>query len=181
MLPIALIYGTIAGVIVISTIILTFITGDPDKTAGGAWLGYLIMVLTLTLIFFGVKRYRDRDLGGVIKFIPALLMGLAIAAVASIIYVVVWEAYQALSGNNFMEVYAASLITQMQAEGITGEALAAKIAELDALKAQYANPLFRLPATFSEIFPVGLIIALISAALLRNPGFAPATQSPDQK
>jgi hypothetical protein len=39
---------------------------------------------------------------------------------------------------------------------------------------QYANPLFRLPVTFIEIFPVGLVVSLISAALLRNSRFLPA-------
>ena len=38
----------------------------------------------------------------------------------------------------------------------------------------YANPLFRLPITFTEILPVGLIVSLISALLLRNSRFMPA-------
>ena len=42
------------------------------------------------------------------------------------------------------------------------------------MKIQYADPLFRLPITFLEIFPVGLLISLISAAILRNPGVLPA-------
>jgi len=29
--------------------------------------------------------------------------------------------------------------------------------------------LWRVPLTFSEIFPVGLVVALVSAAILRNP------------
>ncbi len=37
----------------------------------------------------------------------------------------------------------------------------------------YRNPLFRIPMTFIEIFPVGLLVALISAALLRNPKLLP--------
>jgi hypothetical protein len=39
----------------------------------------------------------------------------------------------------------------------------------------YNNPLFRMPMVFAEIFPVGLLIALVSAALLRNPRLLPAT------
>jgi hypothetical protein len=42
------------------------------------------------------------------------------------------------------------------------------------MKEMYRNPLFRLPMTFIEIFPVGLLIALISAAILRNPRILPA-------
>lgn len=44
----------------------------------------------------------------------------------------------------------------------------------EASKVQYANPLFRLPMVFAEIFPVGVLVSLISAALLRNRRFLPA-------
>ena len=47
-------------------------------------------------------------------------------------------------------------------------------AEMDAFKIQYADPLFRLPMTFAEIFPVGILVSLISAGLLRNSRFLPA-------
>ena len=49
--------------------------------------------------------------------------------------------------------------------------IAARMAEF---QEQYANPFFRLPVTFIEIFPVGVVISLISAALLRNSRFLPA-------
>ena len=38
---------------------------------------------------------------------------------------------------------------------------------------QYANPLYRLPMTFLEIFPVGLVMAL-GAPVLRNSKALPA-------
>jgi hypothetical protein len=42
------------------------------------------------------------------------------------------------------------------------------------LAIKYRDPLFRIPITFIEIFPVGLLVALVSAALLRNPKLMPA-------
>ena len=42
------------------------------------------------------------------------------------------------------------------------------------LEERYANPLFRLPMTFMEIFPVGFLITLLAAALLRNSRFLAA-------
>ena len=41
------------------------------------------------------------------------------------------------------------------------------------MQASYRNPLFRMLVTLSEIFPVGLLVSLVSAALLRFPGFLP--------
>jgi hypothetical protein len=170
MLRIALTYGVIAGVVIIIGIIATFSLTDGHGAhgVGSLFLGYLIMILALSMVFFGVKRYRDRDLGGVIKFLPALFMGLGIAIVAGVAYVVVWEGYLAVTHYAFADTYASSVIEAKKAAGVTGPALDAVIAEMNTFKVQYANPLFRMPMTFLEIFPVGVIIALISAALLRN-------------
>ena len=55
-----------------------------------------------------------------------------------------------------------------------GAALQAEIESMSELRAQYADPLFRLPMTFLEIFPVGLVVALGSAAVLRNSKVLPA-------
>lgn len=175
MARIALIYGTLAGVIVIACTVASFsLTESYGHHSGSLWLGYLIMIVALTMIFFGVKRYRDREKGGVIKFLPAFGVGLAIAVVAGIAYVATWEAYLAISGRDFIGEYSNAVIEAARAKGVTGAALDAQIAEMNQLKVQYANPLFRLPMTFLEIFPVGLIIALISAALLRNSRVLPA-------
>ena len=170
MLRIALTYGIIAGVVIIIGIISTFSLTDGHGAHGveSLILGYLIMILALSMVFFGVKRYRDRDLGGVIKFLPALILGLGISIVAGIAYVLVWEGYRAVTHYAFADAYASSVIEAKKAAGVTGAALDAVIAEMNAFKVQYANPLFRMPMTFLEIFPVGLIVAIISAAVLRN-------------
>jgi hypothetical protein len=174
MARIALVYGTLAGVVVIACIIVLLAATNGLGHAGSEWLGYLVMIVALTMIFFGVKRYRDRERGGVIKFLPAFFLGLSIAIVAGIAYVASWEAYLAISGRDFIAEYTAAVIEAERAKGVTGPALDAQVAAMQALKVQYANPLFRLPMTFLEIFPVGLIVALISAVLLRNPKVLPA-------
>ncbi len=171
MLRIAFVFGSLAGLVVIGGIMATlFLLGERGSSE---WLGYLIMFVALSMIFFGVKRYRDRDLGGVIKFVPALLLGLSIAAVAGIAYVVVWEAYLAATHYTFIDTYTAAILAAKKTQGLSGAALQAEVVKMQDLKAQYANPLFRLPMTFLEIFPVGVVIALISAALLRNPKLLP--------
>jgi hypothetical protein len=139
-------------------------------------LGYTIMLVALSMIFFGIKAYRDRELGGVIHFMPALFMGLGISIVSGIIYVLVWEVYMAATNYTFMNAYVESYIAQQKAAGITGAALDKIVAEMEQMKVQYADPLFRMPMTFMEIFPVGLLISLISAAVLRNPKVLPARQ-----
>lgn len=139
------------------------------------WLGYLVMIIALSMIFIGIKRYRDQELGGVIRFGTAALLGLGITAVASVVYVVAWELNLVMTDYAFIHDYTASIIASEEAAGVAGAELEQVVAEMESLKQQYASPLYRVPMTFLEIFPVGLVITLLSALLLRNPRIAPAT------
>lgn len=174
MLRIALIYGTIAGVIVISVMTAGIAMSGGEGGASSQAFGYLIMLIALSLIFIGIKRHRDQNLGGVIKFGPAFGLGLAIAAVAGVFYVAGWEVYLASTDYAFINEYTEGLIEKKRAEGVTGEELQKIVENMEAMVKNYANPLYRLPITFSEIFPVGLVIALISALILRNSKAFPA-------
>ena len=137
------------------------------------WLGYLIMLLALSSILVGVKQYRDKTLGGVIRF-PAFGIGVAIAFVAGLAYVAVWEGYLAVTHYDFIGDYTNHLLAAKRAAGVTGAAYAKAVAEAEAFRRAYANPLFQIGEAFIEIFPVGLLVALVSAVLLRNPRFLPA-------
>jgi hypothetical protein len=169
---IAIVYGAIAGSVVIGSLIVGLLMKS-DFDDMSPLLGYLIMIVALSLIFLGVKQYRDRNKGGVIKFRSALLLGLMIALVAAVFYVAGWESYLAATDYSFMDNYVAHMIEAKKAAGLAGEALAKEIEALEAMKAGYKNPAYRVGITFLEIFPVGLVIALVSAALLRNPKFLP--------
>ena len=169
-------YGLIAGAIIIGTMIIGLaLDGNSEHLAGLEWLGYLVMILAFGMIFVGIKRYRDQQLGGVIRFGTAFALGIGITLVASAIYVVAWEMNLALTDHAFINDYTQSVLDTKAAAGASAEELAQAETEMAQLKQQYANPLYRLPITFLEIFPVGLLITLISAAVLRNAKVLPAT------
>ena len=173
MFGIVIVYGVISGAVIIATIMAGLTLGKDTPIFHSEFFGYLVQFIALTSIFFGVKRYRDRELGGVIKFLPALMMGISIALVAAAIYVGVWEFYLASTNYAFMEEFVAGYIAQKQAAGAT-------VAEIDALKVQmeqmkelYKNPFTRVGITFVEIFPMGLAISFVSAAILQFPKVLP--------
>jgi hypothetical protein len=174
MTRIILIFGTVAGLIVAVPMCLLVAHAEPGSAATSHFTGYLIMLLALSLIFFGVKRLRDRELGGAIRFVPALLAGLGISAVAGVIYVIGWEITLAVTDFAFVDTYSTAAVEAARAKGASAADVAAVVAQMDEFRRQYANPFFRLPMTFIEIFPVGVLISLISAALLRNSRFLPA-------
>ena len=175
MTRIILIFGIAAGLIVALPMCLMVANSEHGSAAQSYFAGYLVMVLALSLIFFGVKRLRDRELGGVIRFVPALLAGLGISAVAGVIYVIGWEITLAVTDFAFIDSYSTAAVEAARAKGASAADIAAIAAQMDEFRRQYANPFFRLPMTFIEIFPVGILISLISAALLRNSRFLPVT------
>lgn len=168
------VYGGIAGAIAIALISAMIGLHLTAHDSAAMWVSYLIMLIALSLIFVGVKRYRDVECGGVIRFGRAFLLGLGIAAVAGLIYAAGWEVFTAASGYDFMAEYSASILERMRADGATAAAIEAQAAELRGFAESYRNPLFRVPMVFLEIFPVGLLVALVSAGLLRNPRVLPA-------
>jgi hypothetical protein len=120
---------------------------------------------------------RDVDRGGVIGFWPAFLIGLGISFIAGIFYVVAWEAVQAMTHMDFADSYAHAMIESQKVKSASAEALAKLTADMETFKVQYADPLFRLPMTFVELFPVGVLVTLVSAGLLSNSRFLPARRS----
>ena len=168
-------YGLVAGLIVgIPMFGMTVSQSGHPPLAYGMVIGYLTMLVALSTVFVAIKRRRDAELGGVIGFWPAFGLGLGISVVAGVLYVLTWEAAVAVAHLDFASSYAKTVIAEQQAKGVTGARLAELVAEMERFKVQYANPLYRLPMVFAEIFPVGVLVSLVSAALLRNRRFLPA-------
>jgi hypothetical protein len=168
-------YGAASGAAIIATMTACFAYGSgPGSTTSEMWFGYLLMIVALSVIFVGVKRYRDRELGGVIRFKEAFQIGLGITLIACAVYVLGWEAYLAATDHAFIQQYTSALVEAKEAAGVGGKELQAYVADMEAMKESYANPLFRMPMTFLEMFPVGLLVALISAAVLRKSHVLPA-------
>lgn len=167
-------YGIAAGLIVGSLlfgITVGFHDSIPDPLVGMA-IGYASMLLAFAMIFVAIKRHRDGPLGGVIGFAPALAMGLGITAIATLGYVLAWEAALAVTGMDMGAEYAGYMIAEAQKSGDPA-AIARARAEAAAFAASYARPLWRMGVTATEILPVGIIVSAVAAALLRNPRFLP--------
>ncbi|MFV1885459.1 MAG: DUF4199 domain-containing protein [Balneola sp.] len=170
---IILVYGSITGAVIIGSMMLGIwaASSGADSFFASETIGYSIMLIGFSMIFVATKKYRDQELGGVINFKTALKVGLGISLVAGIVYVITWEVNLYLTDYAFIEEYTNSIIDKARESGAKPEELSATIQQMEEMKAQYDNPLYRLPITFTEIFPLGLLLSLISAGLFRNPNF----------
>lgn len=174
MLKTVLSFGALAGLLAGVPLFALLILNRGAPPAHGMVIGYTLMLVALTLVFVAIKRRRDNELGGVIRFWPAFLLGLAISLVASLVYAAAWEVTLAVTKMDFGTEWAKVYLAQGKAKGLSEAELAKLAAEMDEFKVMYANPLYRFPMTMAEILPVGVLVSLISAGLLRNPRFRPA-------
>lgn len=172
MARIALLYGLIAGALVSGMMVVTL----PLITAGtlhfdqGEILGYSTMVLSFLLVFFGIRSYREHVAGGTITFGKAFQVGILITLVACAMYVVTWEILYFNFLPDFLDRYDAHMVAKMRAAGDGEAAIQAAQKKMAGFKKLYANPFFNAAVTFMEIFPVGLVVTLVSAAILRRKG-----------
>ena len=137
-------------------------------------IGYSAMILAFLLVFFGIRSYREGAGGGAIGFGKAFQVGILITLVTCAVYVIGWEIVYFNFAPDFADRYSAYVLDGMREDGATEAAIAAMEVKMAEFKRLYANPLFNVAITFMEVFPVGLIVTLVSAAILRKRPAPPA-------
>ncbi len=159
-----LIFGLIIGTILCANMIVmvNMMYTNPDFK-GNDIVGYAAMVVLFSLIFLGVRNYRKKYLDGFISFGKAFKIGSLIALIGSTMYVVVWLFYYYLFVPDFMDVYTTYVLENCDPADVQSKTL-----EMANFKEMYKNPLFVILITYSEVLPIGLLVALISALILKK-------------
>ncbi len=165
-------YGIIAGVIVavfmlLSTPLMTDVTSDNYDLA--QVLGYVSMLLSLSTVFVAIKTFRDKFNEGKVKFGKAFLIGIYITLIAGTIYSLTFLIYFNFIDNSFIELYKTAQVDKINLLEISQAEKATKIAEMNSQMETYSNPLVMfLVSLFVEYFPVGLIVSIIAAVILKK-------------
>jgi hypothetical protein len=161
-------FGFISGVISSLLMLLTVPFMHQIGFDKGLFVGYSAIVLSFLLVFFGIRSYRDNVGGGEITFGRAFTVGILITLISCAFYVLTWEIVYFKIMPDFGQKFAAYAIEQVKASGASQQAIDAKAVEMAAFVKSYNNPLVNMAYTFIEPFPVGLILTVISAAILRK-------------
>ncbi len=169
MKKIVLVCGLIGGLIVAAMLVITTgIYHASGNFEGGMLIGYASMIIAFSLIFVGIKNYRDKYNGGIISFGKSFQIGLYITLIASTIYVITWLIDYYFFIPDFAEKYAAQMLDKLKAAGATEMEVAKQTKEMASFSAMYKNPLFNALITYMEILPVGLLVSLISSFILKR-------------
>jgi hypothetical protein len=168
MTKIVLTFGLIAGGILSVMMLATMPFMDAIGFDRGEVIGYTTMVVAFLLIFFGVRSYRDNVAGGSVSFGRALAVGGLIAVVAAVCYVATWQLIYYKISPDFFAKYQAYAIEKARAGGESQAAIDKRVADVQRFAELYKNPAINIAITFIEPLPVGLVIALVSAGILRR-------------
>ncbi|WP_410221397.1 DUF4199 domain-containing protein [Pedobacter sp.] len=167
-----LIYGLISGIIV-SVIMLISMNYYSHCEGNVDWntsmiIGYASMLIAFSMVFVGIRNYRDKYNGGIISFGKAFKIGFLIVLIASTVYVISWLICYFFFMPDFLDKYGAHEIENMKSNGATAAAIESKLKEMAEFAAMYKNPFFNALMTYAEILPVGLIVTFISSLILKR-------------
>lgn len=169
MKKIVIVCGLIGGLIVTAPMMLfTDACYKSGNYEGSMLLGYASMILAFSLVFVGIRNYRNKYSNGVISFGKAFKIGILIVLIASTIYVIVWLLDYYLYMPDFAEKYGAHILDKLKAGGASQLEIDKQTKEMASFAKMYKNPLYVILFTYVEILPVGLIITLISSFILKR-------------
>jgi hypothetical protein len=162
-------FGVISGLIIAVLMSVTLQFSHQIGLNRAMVIGYTTMVLAFLLVFFGIRSYRENVGNGSISFSRALSVGLLIMLISCCFYVATWEVIYHNFLPNFADEYMTLASEQMRTSGKPPQQIEAEIANMQSMMQMYkSNILFNIAFTFLEPLPVGLVMTLISALILRK-------------
>ena len=164
MKKIILVFGIVIGAILSAKFIYTahLMYTNPEFKSS-AFIGYASLVIIFSLIYFGVRNYRDQHLDGVISFGQAFKKGALICLIASTVYTILGLGYYYIFAPDFIDVFTDYMIRNAAPENVE-----ATTQQMASFKEMYKNPLFAIFITYMEVLPIGMIVALFSALLVKK-------------
>ena len=163
-------FGLIASVILAAfmSVSVWMMKTAEGPVSGGMFFGYLSMLIAFAFIFVAIKSYRDRYQGGVISFGKAFQVGMWVALIGSVAYTLTWVILYKSVYPEFMSDYMAHSLSQMRADGKSETQIAEAVADAQQMEVLYATWPGLIGFTMLEILPVGLLVSLIGAAILKR-------------
>ena len=149
-------FGLISGAISAALMFLTWVLlRGPWLFENGYFVGYAGMVLSLSVMFIGVRSYRDHVGQGSVSFGKAFQAGLLMALISGCCYAIAWVIISHFFYPNFWDHYIEHEMNSLRQSGAAEAVLQEKMKKLEEYKSMTANPLVNGLFAFVEPLPVG--------------------------
>ncbi|UJH68687.1 DUF4199 domain-containing protein [Allomuricauda sp. SCSIO 65647] len=160
-------YGLYGGITICVLFLLAWFMGNGLSYSLQEVIGYISMVVSLSFVFFGIKHFRDRENNGRVSFSKALAIGVLISLITALVFGVLDVIYVEYLNPEFMDDYYDRSIAQLRTT-LPANEYEAKVAELEAEKELFMNPIFSFLIMGMTVFVIGFIISLISSLILQR-------------
>jgi hypothetical protein len=161
-------FGLLSGGVSALMMLLTVPFMDRIGFDHGEIFGYTAILMSFLLVFFGVRSYRENVGGGAVGFGRAFTVGILITLVSCVFYVATWELIYFKLSPGFADKYSAYAVEKAKASGASQQKLDETARQMAEMKKMLDRPLVNAAVTFVEPFPIGLIVTLVSAAVLKK-------------
>ncbi|NDC29722.1 MAG: DUF4199 domain-containing protein [Bacteroidetes bacterium] len=132
---------------------------------------FRVAILICTFSFFTylcIKSYRQTNPNSEISMKEAMKLGILITFFATTLYAVLWAIINYYFIPDFADRFADHLIEYNRYLGKSPETMRKKIIEMDEYRVNYKKPLVNIIYSFTEILPIGIILSVINAFVLKN-------------
>jgi hypothetical protein len=169
MRTIVLKYGTISGLIASALMFISLIIENKSGFGSSSVvMGFIGMVLAFIPLYFGIREYRQTVGEGYVTFLKALNIGILIVVISGVFYTLSWMVIYYWVTPDFADKYCAAMVDQMKTASRPQKEIDQVVAEMTKYKEMCKNPFVLAAYTFPESLPMGIIISLICAGVLRK-------------
>ncbi|MGF1670710.1 MAG: DUF4199 domain-containing protein [Balneolaceae bacterium] len=162
-------YGLISGgLLLLLMSVPHLVWGSGIDYSMGEILGYSSMIVSMTVIFFGIRAFRDQKSDGVITFTQGMKAGTGIGLIAAAMFAVYsWILYRFL-WPEFLHDYFEYSRDQVLESGESRAVISEKIAEMESMAGIFLNPELQALVMFATVFVIALIVTLVSTLILKT-------------
>jgi len=166
-------FGILSGLIIAALVWTTATLADRDAIAFERLdiVGYASMLIALTMVFFGIKSYRDKVGKGTITFWKGVQVGFLISLISAFLYWGGAISYGIVNPNfeaNFIRKFTDLKVNKPAEQGAPQAQIDKAKSEVEMMQTLFKNPVLFFLVCLMEMLPVGIVVTLISAALMRR-------------
>ncbi len=160
-------FGKYSSIILVVLFGLSFIFQESMDYSTSEVFGYVVIVVALSFVYFGIKNYRDTINDGLVSFSKALKIGVLISLIASLTFGALNVVYTEIINPDFTEEYYAHSVEKYR-ESLPEAEFKVKYEQLESEKDLFTNPLINFMVMALTVFIIGFIISLISGLILQR-------------
>lgn len=160
-------FGIYSSILLVVLFGISFLFEDRMGFSTSEIFGYVTIILSLTCVYFGIRRYRDSINNGIVSFGQALKIGILITLFASITFGLINIIYTEIINPEFSSEYYNYSIEKYR-HSLPSDEFETKLKEIESQKDLFTNPFINFSIMASTVFIIGFIITLISGLILQR-------------